>query len=69
MKWIGSAVVDSLVIFNNQINIMEKVTIEFVEFSRFCETDIHEFSSIKDWILCLIIIQIIFKWVMTFLPG
>ena len=59
MKWIGSAVIDSLVIFNNQINIMEKVTIEFVEFPRFCETDIHEFSSIENWILRLIIIQII----------
>ena len=59
MKWIGSTMIDSFIIFNNQINIMEKVTIEFVELSRFCETDIHEFSSIENWILRLIIIQII----------
>ena len=61
MKRIGSAVIDSFIIFNNQINIMEKVTIEFIQFSRFCETDIHEFTSIEDGIRRLIKFQIIFS--------
>ena len=57
MKWIGSAVIDSIVIFKDQIDIMEKVTIEFVNFSCFGETNIHEFTSIEDGIRRLILFQ------------
>ena len=57
MKWIGSAVINSFVILKDQINIMEKVTVEFVQFSRFGETDIHEFTSIENRIRCLILFQ------------
>ena len=58
MKWIGSAVIDSVVILKDQIDIVEKVTVEFVKFSRFGETDIHEFTSIEDGIRRLILFQV-----------
>ena len=48
MEWIGSAVINRSVIFKNQIDIMKKETIEFVEFFRFHKTDIQEFTSVED---------------------